>query len=714
MWTLVVRSITEELHEHNLKPGQNSIGREINNHIVLNDSAASNQHAEIYYDLATDTITIQDLDSTNGTFINSKRIHDTQILKHEDQIRIGFCLITIISSKPQSSYIFGNQNTRTKVTSELIIESIDNYGVLLHEVGQRLVNVPELDNALFEITGLIQRMIGAEECQIVLSNRFPRLNERGIPISIAQGVIKNRTATTFLYSPNPNPDVRRSDTKPAQSMLLVPVIVEENVVALIFAKKSKLASNAFYNSDLQLVLAIGNQVAMSIQRDQVQGKLLHNSSHDALTDLPNRAYFLDRLKHSIARTKQQDRIEFAVLFFDIDNFKIVNDSLGHSVGDKLLIAMANRLRNNVRDIDTVARIPIVARFGGDEFAILLDDIKESQYALAAANRLKELLSKPFNINGKVIYTTVSVGVALSTNAYEKPEDILRDADIAMYKAKERGKERVEIYDNAMHAKVVERMRLGTALKQGVLQKEFRVYYQPIVSLKDGQIVGFEALLRWHTPHRGILKPDEFMDVIDTAGLLYTTDHWVLQNACKQIIQWQKQFPSSPPLFISVNISAKYFKHPHFVDNIKQVLKDTNLGTNQLWLEITEKVSAANDESIITILEKLHKMGIRISLDDFGTGYSALSYLARFPITSLKIDRSFISMIGVNDESLKIIEMIRALANHLGLILIAEGIENSNQVPFLKSIGCDYGQGYLFARPLDSQSATKFLSKKQRK
>jgi len=714
MWTLVVRSITEELHEHNLKPGQNSIGREMNNHIVLNDSAASNQHAEIYYDLATDTITIQDLDSTNGTFINSKRIHDTQILKHEDQIRIGFCLITIISSKPQSSYIFGNQNTRTKVTSELIIESIDNYGVLLHEVGQRLVNVPELDNALFEITGLIQRMIGAEECQIVLSNRFPRLNERGIPISIAQGVIKNRTATTFLYSPNPNPDVRRSDTKPAQSMLLVPVIVEENVVALIFAKKSKLASNAFYNSDLQLVLAIGNQVAMSIQRDQVQGKLLHNSSHDALTDLPNRAYFLDRLKHSIARTKQPDRIEFAVLFFDIDNFKIVNDSLGHSVGDKLLIAMANRLRNNVRDIDTVARIPIVARFGGDEFAILLDDIKESQYALAAANRLKELLSKPFIINGKVIYTTVSVGVALSTNAYEKPEDILRDADIAMYKAKERGKERVEIYDNAMHAKVVERMRLGTALKQGVLQKEFRVYYQPIVSLKDGQIVGFEALLRWHTPHRGILKPDEFMDVIDTAGLLYTTDHWVLQNACKQIMQWQKQFPSSPPLFISVNISAKYFKHPHFVDNIKQVLKDTNLGTNQLWLEITEKVSAANDESIITILEKLHTMGIRISLDDFGTGYSALSYLARFPITSLKIDRSFISMIGVNDESLKIIEMIRALANHLGLILIAEGIENSNQVPFLKSIGCDYGQGYLFARPLDSQSATEFLSKKQRK
>ena len=710
MWSLVVRSINEELHEYDLKPGQNILGRGLDNHIVLNDSAASNQHAEIYYDPTQDTITIHDLNSTNGTFINSKRIHDPQTLKHEDQIRIGFCLITIISSKPQSTYIFGNQNTGTKVTSELILESIDNYGVLLHEVGQRLVNVPDLDNALFEITGLIKRMIGAEECQIVLANNFNRLNERGIPASVAQGVIKNKTAATFLHTPEPSPDIGNQITKPAQPMLLVPIIVEENVVALIFGKKSKHSSNTFYNSDLQLVLAIGNQVAMSIQRDRVQEKLLHNSSHDALTDLPNRTFFLNRLKHSIARARQQNRIEFAVLFFDIDNFKIVNDSLGHSVGDKLLMAMANRLRNNVRSIDIVAR-PIVARFGGDEFAILLDDIKESQYAIAAANRLKELLSRPFNVNGKEIYTTVSVGVALSTNDYEKPEDILRDADIAMYKAKEMGKERVEIYDNDMHAKVVERMRLGTALRQGVLHKEFRIHYQPIISLKNGKIVGLEALLRWHTPHRGILKPDEFMDIIDTAGLLYTTDHWVLKNACKQIIQWQKQFPNDPALFISVNISAKYFKHPHFVDNIDQVLKETNLEPNRLWLEITEQVSAANDESIITILEKLHTMGIRISLDDFGTGYSALSYLARFPITSLKIDRSFINMIGVNDDSLKIIEMIRALASHLGLILIAEGIETSKQVPFLKSIGCDYGQGYLFAKPLDVQSATEFLSKR---
>jgi len=542
-----------------------------------------------------------------------------------------------------------------------------------------------------------------------MPNSFSRLNERGIPASIAYSVIKNRTATTFLHAPVPSSEVKNRNTKPAQSMLLVPVIVEENVVALIFAKKSNKTSNTFYNSDLQLVLAIGNQVAMSIQRDQVQEKLLHNSSHDALTDLPNRTFFLDRLKHSLARIKQQEGIDFAVLFFDIDNFKIVNDSLGHSVGDKLLIAMANRLRNNVRSIDTVAR-PIVARFGGDEFAILLDDIKGSEFALAAANRLKELLSKPFNINGKVIFTTVSVGVALSTNDYEQPEDILRDADIAMYKAKEMGKERVEIYDNAMHAKVMERMRLGTALRQGVLHKEFRVYYQPIVSLKNGETVGFEALLRWHTPHRGILKPDEFMDVIDTAGLLYTTDHWVLQNACNQIVQWQRQFPNDHPLFISVNISAKYFKHPNFVDNIAQVLKETGLNPSQLWLEITEKVSAANDESIIKILKKLHTMGVRISLDDFGTGYSALSYLARFPITSLKIDRSFINMIGVNDESSKIIEMIKALANHLGLILIAEGIENSKQVSFLKSIGCDFGQGYLFAKPLEVQSSTEFLTK----
>jgi diguanylate cyclase (GGDEF)-like protein len=420
--------------------------------------------------------------------------------------------------------------------------------------------------------------------------------------------------------------------------------------------------------------------------------------------------FLDRLGDSIANAKQQKGTEFAVLFFDIDDFKIVNDSLGHVVGDKLLVALADRLRHNVRKIDTVARTSVISRFGGDEFAILLDDIKESQFALAAATRLKELMSKPYKIDGKEIFAAVSIGVAMSTHEYEQPEDILRDADIAMYRAKELGKERVEVYDKTMHARILKRMRIGNALRQAALQKEFRLHYQPIISLQGGRIVGHEALIRWYTPDGGILEPDDFLDAMDTAGLLYKTDHWVLQNACLQEVEWHTQFPSDPPLFISVNISAKYFKHPNLVDDIDRVLQKTRLDPNRLWLEITEKVSAADDESAIIILKKLRSMGIRISLDDFGTGYSALNYLARFPVDALKIDKSFIKMIGVQEESLKIIEMIKALADHLGLILIAEGVEDAKQIPFLRSINCEYAQGFYFAKPLDSQSATSLLAK----
>jgi diguanylate cyclase (GGDEF)-like protein len=530
-----------------------------------------------------------------------------------------------------------------------------------------------------------------------------------LPASLARKVVENHSAITFSYPKGKSTETNNgSVTQPTQAMLLVPVIIDGTVVALVFARKSKKTSTQFYNSDLQLVLAVSNQVAVSIQRNRVEGMLLYNSTHDSLTDLPNRNLFLDKLRRLIASVNEKPGSKFAVLFFDIDDFKVVNDSLGHAIGDKLLVAMAERLRRNVRNIDIVARNSVIARFGGDEFAILLENIEENYHAITVANRLKEILSRPFNVNGKEIFTTVSIGVAVGASGYEQPEDILRDADMAMYHAKESGKDQVEVYDMAMHDRVMERLHLGTALRRGAIQKEFRLHYQPIISLQNGRLVGFEALLRWYTPDRGILIPDDFMAVIDTAGLIYTTDQWVLENACRQAVEWQNEYPDKEYPFISVNLSARNIKHPNLVDNIEKLLQETGLNPNRLWLEITEQVSAANDDSVITVLKDLHSLGTRISLDDFGTGYSALNYLARFPIDALKIDRSFIKMIGVNEENLKIIEILKALANELGLILIAEGVEHADQVPFLKSIKCEYVQGFYYAYPLDSESATKFL------
>ncbi len=713
IWTLIIRSSNDGFHEHALIPGKITLGRKLDNDIFLHDNAASSYHAEIHYDPTTNTVVVRDLNSTNGTFVNGKRIREPLALQNEDQIRVGFCLITVINSESAEVQRNSVHFSKTQVTSELILESIDHYGVLLHEVGQRLVNLPDLDSALTEISELINLMIGSEECQVILADQFDRLNEMGIPIEFAQKIIENKTATIFSNNYETSHDRKEEKTIPVRSILpvlLVPVIIDENVVALIYARKSMEASTHFYNGDLHFVLAISNQVAMSIQRSRVESKLIHNSNHDSLTDLPNRALFLERLTRSVARTKQENGFVFAVLFFDIDNFKVINDSLGHTIGDKLLVAVAERLKHNVRKIDIIARNLVIARFGGDEFAILLDDIEESRFALTTANRFRELLSRPFKIMGKEIYTSVSIGVSVSTVAYEHPEDILQNADIAMYHAKESGKSRVEVYDKSMRDRVSERMRMGTAIRQGALQNEFQIHYQPIVSLQTGRIAGFEALLRWYTPDRGILNPADFMDAIDTANLIFSTDHWVLQNACRQAVEWDKKFPGSSPLFISVNLSPKNIKHPNLVENIYQLLQDTKLDPSRLWLEITEKVSAPDDEGAVAVLKQLRSLGIRVSLDDFGTGYSALNYLALLPVDVLKIDRSFVNMIGINGDNKKIIETIKALADHLNLKVIAEGVEKAEQIPFLQSISCEYAQGYFYAKPLNSQSATEFLKR----
>jgi len=705
MWFLIVRSTNKALCDYTLKPGKNSLGRETDNDIIIYDDASSRYHAEVFYNEVENTVSIIDLSSTNGTFVNSKRI-ESLILQHEDQIRIGFCLITLLSSEHLSTYNPHAIQAKNIVTHELVVESIEHYGVLFHNVGQRLINVSSLETALGEISNLVRTMLGAQECQIILADEFDTLQDKDISPLLAKEAIERHIA---YLTPTRQPDQDLRDRElSSEAMLFAPVMIEEHVAALIYAKKSKF-SKPFFDSDLQFVLAVGNQVALSIQRNRVQVEMLHKSYHDSLTGLPNRTLFLDRLQHSIARNKRKPEEMFAVLFFDIDNFKMVNDSLGHSSGDKLLVAIANRLEENIREVDTVARTAAISRFGGDEFAILINDIENADRALMVATRLQQLMSQPFLVDGKEIYSSVSIGIALSTKQYDKPEDILRDADIAMYRAKDLGKERVEVYDNAMHNQIVTRMQMVTDLKKGAIKREFHLHYQPIFSLESGRIVGHEALLRWYKPGQGILEPAVFMGLLDTGELLYSTDEWVLRNACLQAVRWQKEFPHNPPLFMCVNVSAVNLKRPNFVENVIRSLNDTGLDPKNLWLEVTENVSADNDMTSLEALKSLHETGIHISLDDFGTGYSALNYLVQFPIDALKIDRSFIKMIGKSDQSLRVIETIKALAEHLGLIVIAEGVDDEQQLPFLKALKCEYVQGFLLAHPMDPDTAAKMMN-----
>ncbi|HEV7376267.1 MAG TPA: EAL domain-containing protein [Pyrinomonadaceae bacterium] len=445
---------------------------------------------------------------------------------------------------------------------------------------------------------------------------------------------------------------------------------------------------------------IAEQERISRALQESKEHFRHAAFHDALTGLPNRALLTDHLKLAIERAKRRPDHLFAVLFLDLDRFKNINDSLGHTIGDQLLIAIARRVDGCLRPMDTVARL------GGDEFAILLDGLEDFNIAIHVAERVQDELMQPFNLNGFEVYTTASIGIALSTTGYDHPDNILRDADIAMYRAKDNGKARYELFDTVMHTRAVALLKLENDLRRAIERQEFRVYYQPIVSLETDQIAGFEALVRWEHPERGLVSPSEFIPLSEETGLITEIGQWVLQEACRQMRQWQITYQR--PLTVSVNLSGKQFIQANLIEQIKTILRETEFDPRWLRLEITESVVMENAEAATSMLLQLRDLGVHLSIDDFGTGYSSLSYLHRFPVTTLKIDRSFIGRMGEGDENSEIVRTIMTLASNLGMEVVAEGVETEEQLALLRSLKCEYGQGYLFSHPVNAEMAATML------
>lgn len=446
---------------------------------------------------------------------------------------------------------------------------------------------------------------------------------------------------------------------------------------------------------------------LGVQRDISQQKeaetqLLHYAFHDSLTGLPNRTLFTYRLEEALARASQCQDYLFAVLFLDLDRFKAINDSLGHLAGDDLLLAIGQRLRSLVRPTD------IVARLGGDEFAIVLDDIKDLGNISRLANRIQKQVSKPLEIQGQEVFTTVSIGIALSSTGYDRPEEILRDADLAMYRAKALGKARSCVFNKTMHQQAVARLQIETDLRHAIERQEFCLYYQPIVSLATGQLTGFEALVRWQHPERGLVSPAEFIPVAEETGAIEQIGWWVLREACTQWRIWQTAFEFEQPLTMSVNISGKQFAQPDLIHKVERILQETGCASSSLKLEITESVLMERNKASIAVLEELRNLGIQLSIDDFGTGYSSLSQLYNLPINTLKIDRSFISGMGSRAKNTEIVKAIVTLARNLGMDAIAEGVETSQQLTQLQELNCQFGQGYFFSKPVDSKTAEKLL------
>lgn len=438
------------------------------------------------------------------------------------------------------------------------------------------------------------------------------------------------------------------------------------------------------------------------ERKNAEEELRRNAFHDPLTGLPNRLLFTERLAQVISRSKQIPGRKCAVLFLDLDRFKVINDSLGYMVGDQLLISIARRLETCVKQTD------IVARLGGDEFTILLDDIQTEDAASHVAERIHQELALPFTLNGYEVFTTVSIGIALSTTDFNHTEDLLRGADIAMYRAKASGKACHEVFDTEMHDEAMRQMQLENDLRRALERGEFRVYYQPIVSLMTGRLAGFEALMRWQHPERGLVSPGEFIPIAEETGLILPMGQWILMEACRQLGEWQKKYPQYRRLSMSVNISSRQFSQRGTIDLLKDVLEKTGLNPALLKLEITETAIMENTESAMETLLTLKKMGVQLSVDDFGTGYSSLGYLYRFPMDVLKIDQSFISRIDTDGEKLELVRTIITLAWNLGMDVIAEGIETTKQLAQLKRLKCEYGQGYLFSKPMSAEHTEKFL------
>jgi len=438
-----------------------------------------------------------------------------------------------------------------------------------------------------------------------------------------------------------------------------------------------------------------------IERHKVQKRLHHQAYYSKLTGLPNRTLFLERLEDAVSRQKHQPDYRFSVLFIDGDRFKVINDSLGHTIGDQLIISMARRLEGSTRLIDTLAH------FGGDEFALLLEEIRNLEEVTDIAEQIHQDFLAPFHVDQHTVYLNISTGITFYMGEDRPPQEILRDAETAMYRAKALRQGRYQIFDSAMHANAVSLLRLEMDLRQALKRHEFFLQYQPIVSLTTGKISGFEALVRWQHPERGFIPPNQFIPAAEETGLIVPIGRWILKEACQQLRIWQECYLSYFPIAISINLSTKQFLQADLMDQLDKILHGVEIDGNLIKLEITESVIMENDKSDV-LIQQFRDRQIQVCLDDFGTGYSSLSYLQRLKVDTLKIDRSFLGDLDHNKDNLKIVEAIITLAHQLGMDVTAEGVETIAQIKQLQALGCEMAQGYFFAKPLDHDRAAQLI------
>jgi diguanylate cyclase (GGDEF)-like protein/PAS domain S-box-containing protein len=488
-----------------------------------------------------------------------------------------------------------------------------------------------------------------------------------------------------------------------RSSLAVPIEGKERPFGVLDIHSTE--PNRFTPQDVHFVQASANVLADAIERHAADQALRHRVLHDSLTGLPNRLSFVDSFNDALRRSTASGS-PVGILFLDLDNFKLINDSMGHHAGDELLRAVAPRLRSHLRPGD------IVARFGGDEFGILVDRLADEDEAVAIADRIAVAFAEPYAMHGVDHFVSASIGIAVARPSSREPVDaelLIRDADAAMYRAKERGRARCELFDAEMRAGALRRLEVERELRHALERNELELHYQPLIALRSGEITGLEALVRWRHPERGLLDPGDFVSIAEESGMIDSIGRWVQENACRQILAWHELRPDQRPFDVSVNLSARQVTNRELAASIAEILSSTGLDPVHLLLEITESALVEESATARGTLEALSETGVGLVLDDFGTGYSSLAYLNRFPFDALKVDRSFVDALGIEQERTAIIEAIIGMARALSLDVIAEGVENEAQLSELRRLGCDYAQGHLFSRPLPAEKISALLA-----
>lgn len=598
----------------------------------------------------------------------------------------------------------------------------------LSEVGQSITSTLDVDQVLTRIVEAGVLLTQADEGFLALLDEpsgqlmlrvIKNMDEAkvrtmrlAVEDSLAGQVVRTKTSLR-LHQSTDQQTLKVSTGFLVNSLIHVPILSKGKPLGVL-SVDNHLNRRVFTEKDEDLLANLADFAAIALENAQlyqqaqqelaerklIEQQLIHDAFYDSLTGLPNRALFLDRLKHAIERTKRHPDSLYAVLFIDLDRFKDINDSVGHLAGDEVLKVVARRLEASLRSADTLARL------GGDEFVILLEELNDENSAIRVANWVQEELKNATTPSGHEILITASIGIALSVTGYQNPEDVLRDADIAMYSAKARGKARYEIFDPTMRARILQRLKLEAELRQAIERREFRVFFQPIVALESGLIVGVEALLRWQHPERGLLFPDEFISVLEETGLIVPVGEYVLRTACSQAKTWH--LSGYPHMRVAVNISARQVHDQHLPLLVKTVLEDTGLDPGALEIEMTERMAMQDVNMTARMLKTLGDSGVKTSMDDFGSSYSSLDSLRCLPVNTLKIGQSFVGNLTQHSQDAAITKAIIYLAHSLGLNVIAEGVETMQQLSFLKANKCDQIQGFLVSRAIPGEALKKLL------